>query len=275
MTATGEKYGSLLRWFRELGSCAVMFSGGVDSAFLLAAAVEALGEDALAVTGRSALHPAAELEDATRIARMLGARHVVVETREMEDPAFTANPPERCGLCKAGIARMAWEVARREGVGAVVDGNNADDVGDYRPGMAAARAAGVRSPLLELGFAKAEIRELSRKLGLPDWDKPAAACLASRIPYGEEITAKRLARIERAERALGQMGLGQLRVRDHGSVARIELEPERIDIAADRDRRAAIVEAVVSAGYRYAALDLAGYRMGSLNEGLDRGDGEP
>lgn len=268
MKEPNDKYRALLELLSQMGPCAVMFSGGVDSAFLLAAAVEALGTGAVAVTGRSPVHPASEHREAVALAVALGARQIVVDTREMDNEEFVANPPQRCGVCKAGIVEEVWSVAKQEGLGAVLDGSNADDLGDFRPGMEAAHRLGVRSPLQELGFTKEEIRSLSREMGLPTWDKPSFACLASRIPYGERITEERLNRVERSEASLREMGLAQLRVRDHGDVARVELAPDDIERMAAPGRRARIVEALKQAGYRYVSLDLVGYRTGSLNEVL-------
>jgi len=263
-----DRRARLEAWLAEAGSVAVMFSGGVDSAFLLAVAVKVLGARAVTVTGRSSIHPAREHGEALSLAAALGARHRTMDTAELADPSFSSNPPDRCAVCKTAIVEAVTAVARQEGLALVLDGSNADDAGDYRPGMEAARRLGVRSPLMELGLTKKDIRELSREMGLPTWDKPSLACLASRIPYGEEITTARLARVERAEDSLRDMGLAHVRVRDHGDVARVEVAPELIAALAAPARRAEVAAALRKAGYRYVCLDLEGYRTGSMNEAL-------
>jgi len=263
-----EKYQRLLSELRALDGVVVAFSGGVDSTFLLAAASRALGERVLAVTGESASVPERELAEAVELAARIGARHRVVPTRELDDPGYRPNPPDRCYHCKRLLFGQLREVADLEGLAVVVEGSNADDCGDYRPGSLAATEIGVRSPLAEVGLTKQEIRELSRELGLPTWDKPAMACLASRIPYGDEITVERLGRVERAEGALRDLGIRQLRVRDHGDVARIEVPVEELSSLMDSRKRREVVEAVRRAGYRYVALDLEGYRTGAMNESL-------
>jgi len=268
--AAGSKYERLVETLRQTGGAVVAFSGGVDSALLLAAARQALGDRALAAIGRSPSYPAREHAAALELASQIGARHVTVDPGELADPRYRSNPADRCFICKGTLFRALLELARREGLAAVVEGSNADDAHDYRPGMKAARELGVRAPLMEVGLTKLEIRELARGLGLPVWDKPSLACLASRIPYGTPITEEKLGRIDRAEEALRGLGLQQVRVRDHGDVARIEVEPATLARLLDGELRQAVVGAVKSAGYRYVSLDLEGYRTGSMNEALEK-----
>ena len=250
----------------QLGSVVVAFSGGTDSSLMSKLAYDCLGERALAATIVSPSLSAAERASAEAIARHIGIRHQLVDSQEMEDARFLANPPNRCYYCKhEGYARLI-EYARQLGYAAVVDGSNADDNSDYRPGRQAARALGVRSPLQEAGLTKAEVRAAARRLGLPNWDKPAAACLASRIPYGTPLSNELLAQVERAEQVLYALGLRQLRVRHHGSVARIEVEPDAF--AQVLALRQPIVAGLQAAGYTYVTLDLAGFRSGSMNEAL-------
>jgi uncharacterized protein len=261
---SADRVGRLLDALRETGGALVAFSGGVDSAFLLAAARRALAERAVALTAHSPAVPASERAAARALAAGLGCRHLEVESREGEVPAYVANGPDRCFHCKVELYRLCREAAAREGLAAVVDGFNADDRLDHRPGHRAAVSAGVRSPLAEAALGKEEIRAWSRAWGLPTWDKPQLACLASRIPHGTPVTPERLQQVERAEAALGALGLRVVRVRHHGQVARLELGAD--DQAVAFAHRAEVVAAVKAAGFAAVALDLEPFRSGRLNE---------
>ena len=256
----------VLARLRECERVMVALSGGVDSAVLLALAVEAVGTERLvAVTGRSPSLAAADLRDARAVAGALGARHEVVDTRELDRAAYRANAGDRCFHCRSELFDVLGELARRRSIPWVAYGAIRDDAGDFRPGMRAAEQRGILAPLLDAGIGKAEVRELAAALGLAVTDKPAGACLASRLPVGVEVTPDRLATIERAENALRELGFGQLRVRHHGEVARLELDREGGARLADPELRALVVRAVRKAGFRHVTLDLEGYRTGSLN----------
>lgn len=258
-----ERLDSLRAVVRDLGSVLVAFSGGIDSALVLRVARDELGDRALGLTAVGPALPRRERADAARIAREIGARHVFVDSREIEDPDYRRNGPDRCFHCKSELYRITEATRAREGLAHVANGTNVDDLGDHRPGLDAARRAGVRSPLVEANLGKADVRAVARELGLRVWDKPASACLASRIPYGTEVDRERLARVEALEDALRALGLRQLRVRFHGEVARVEVAEDELE-AAFRARDA-IVAAGREAGFTFVALDLAGYRSGSLN----------
>lgn len=261
---------------RTLQRVAVAFSGGVDSTFVLKVAVDALGpENVLAVTGQSASIASGEFDDAVRLAATIGAEHVILDTREFEDANYLANPTNRCYYCKTELySRMAPLVAAR-GIRAIVNGTNADDLGDYRPGLTAAKEHNVRAPAAEAGLTKTEIRELSAKMGLPTHDKPAAPCLSSRVQYGESITPEKLRMIERAETVLRELGFRECRVRHHDKLARIEVPAHEIERLASEELRARIDAAFREIGYQYITVDLRGFRSGSMNEvialGIARG----
>ena len=262
-----DKAAALQAHLASLGSVVVAYSGGVDSAYLAWIANRTLGDRALAVTADSPSYPERHRQLAIRIAHEFGLQHQIIRTSELERPEYRANPSNRCYYCKTELYSHLSRIAAGRGA-VVVDGNNADDRGDYRPGRQAAREFGVRSPLDEVGLTKQEIRDLSRAAGLPTWDEPASACLSSRIPYDHEVTDEKLRRIERAEQALRALGFRIFRVRHHEEVARIEIARDEMARALQPDVGAAIVRELKAAGYRYVSLDLQGYRTGSLNEGL-------
>lgn len=260
------KVSALETWLRQQAAVVVAYSGGVDSAYLAAVAGKVLGDRALAVTADSPSLARSHLERARAIAEQFALRLEIITTGEMDNPAYAANGPDRCYHCKSELFGRVMGVLRARFPDALLlDGTNADDAGDYRPGRTAAREQGVRSPLLEFGFTKADIRVASRAMGLPTADAPASACLASRLPYGTSVTPERLAQVERAEAALMALGFRQVRVRHHGEVARIEVGPDELDRMLDPATRERALQGVTAAGYRYAALDLKGYRSGSLN----------
>lgn len=265
-----ETQSQVFAFLRGLPGAVVGYSGGVDSTLLAVLAREALGERALAVLARSASLSEEAFAAAVRIAREAGLSLHVIETRETDNPLYRRNAADRCFFCKEELVRRLWETARAEGLGAVLLGVIADDAGDWRPGIAAARAAGARMPFLEWNIAKADVRAWARRLGLSNWDRPAEACLASRVAYGEEVTPEKLSAVAAAEAALrARLGPVRLRVRAHGAVARIEVDPD--DMSRCLAARAEIVAALREAGYRYVTLDLAGYRAGSMNEILPAG----
>jgi pyridinium-3,5-biscarboxylic acid mononucleotide sulfurtransferase len=262
-----QKESALRDTLASLGSVVVAYSGGVDSAFLAYVANDTLGERAVAVTADSPSYPERHRQMATRVAEQFGLRHEIIHTSELERPEYRANPANRCYYCKHELyTHLSRIAADRRAV--VIDGNNADDRGDYRPGRQAAREFGVRSPLDEVNLVKDEIRDLARVAGLPIWDEPASACLSSRIPYHTEVTDEKLRVIERAESALRAHGFRVCRVRHHDDLARIELDRAELPRALEPAMSATLVRELKAIGYRYVTIDLQGYRTGSLNEGL-------
>lgn len=262
-----RKEQSLERTLSSLPAVVVAYSGGVDSAYLACIAHRTLGERASAITADSASYPQRHRSIAVRVAMACGFRHEIIRTHEMEQADYRANPTNRCYFCKRELYRCLSRLASERGA-VIVDGNNADDRGDYRPGREAAREFDVRSPLDEVGLQKTEIRYLARRAGIPSWDEPASACLSSRIPYHDEVSEEKLRTIERAEQALHRLGFRVCRVRHHGALARVEIGRDELARALEPGTNTAIVRELIAAGYQHVSIDPRGYRSGSLNEGL-------
>lgn len=263
-----EKYERLKSTLAEMESVLVAYSGGVDSTFLMRVAHDILGDRAVAVLASSETYPASEIEDAKSLAAEMGVRLINIHTEELRNEEFARNSPDRCYHCKMELFSKLKQIAADEGLNYLLHGANADDLGDYRPGQRAAQELGARAPLQEIGFTKAEIRSLSEQLGLPTWDKPSFACLSSRFPYGTRITPGALTQIDASERLLHELGFRQVRVRHHGTIARIEVESSELDRLMQPETRVRAVEGIKNAGYTYVTIDLEGYRTGSMNETL-------
>jgi len=260
-----EKHDMLKDCLKKLGGVAVAFSGGVDSTFLLKTAVGVLGDKVVAITVKSGLFPKRELNETFAFCEAEGIKHVILEVKELEIEGFSENPVNRCYLCKSALLKRIWQKARENGMDQVIEGSNMDDGNDYRPGFQAVLEQGVKSPLKYAGLFKEEIRQLSKTLGLA-WDRPSFACLATRLPYGESITTERLKQIETAEDFLLELGLRQLRVRYHNNLARIETDEAGFSILSERHVRELVHEHFLEIGFTYTAIDLLGYRMGSMND---------
>ncbi len=263
-----EKYSQLTEYLKSLGSVAVAFSSGVDSTFLLHAAKEALGDQVIAVTASSCSFPERELQETKAFCSEHGIQHFIVKSEELEIEGFSRNPVNRCYLCKHELFEKIRAIADERGIKEIVEGSNLDDDGDYRPGLKAVAELNIKSPLRSIGFSKEQIRILSKYLGLPTWNKQSFACLSSRFPYGEEITEKKLKMVDRAEQFLIDLGFDQLRVRIHDKIARIELAPSEFDRFMEEKIRRCVHEEFRKIGFDYIALDILGYRTGSMNETL-------
>jgi uncharacterized protein len=266
MNGLVQKRESLLAWLSQLESCAVAFSGGVDSAVVAKAAFTVLGERAIAVTGVSASLASGELELAEQLARQIGIRHHVISTGEIAQESYARNAPDRCFHCKTELYNQVERILPKIGVQVIVNGANVDDLGDYRPGMLAAANFAVRSPLAECGFSKTDVRDLAKHWELPVWDKPATPCLSSRVAYGLEVTPERLSRIDRSEQVLRRLGLRECRIRyHHGDLARIEVPPAELARLVAGDVRESLIRELRGLGFRFVTIDLEGFQSGSLN----------
>jgi len=266
-----SKFEKLKNLLGEMGKVLVAFSGGVDSSFLLKVAIDVLGENVLAVIASSETYPEKERDEAVKLAKRLNVRCEVIQTKELENPDFAHNPPERCYFCKMELFSKLKDIAESEGIPHVLDGSNFEDTSDFRPGAKAAEELGVRSPLKEVGLVKQEIRQLSKYVDLPTWNKPSMACLSSRFPYFTEIEPESLKQVAQAEEFLKGLGFNQVRVRHHGQIARIEIEPQEFSKIVEKATKEKIINAFKKFGFIYIALDLAGFRSGSMNEPLDLG----
>lgn len=264
-----RKLSALEEYLKNLGTLVIAFSGGVDSAFLAKAAYDALGKRCIAVTACSETYPSRERKQAAALAQQFGFPHRMIDTSELAIPAFTGNPPDRCYYCKKELFQRLWHLAKAEGFEHVADGSTVDDISDFRPGRHAAKEQQVCFPLKEVGLSKEEIRLLSKEMGLPTWNKPSSACLASRIPYKDPITQEKLRQIDLAEEYLRGLGILQCRVRHHGSIARIEVSADDFSLITSELRKE-IISRFRSIGFSYVTLDLSGYRTGSMNEVLTR-----
>lgn len=267
-TELDQKEQALRQRLQSLGSVIIAFSGGVDSAYVAYVAAQVLGDRVLAVTAESPSYPAAHKQDALKFVERFGLRHLIINTEEVHDPRYRSNPANRCYYCKTELYAKLVPLAKERGFAAICDGVNVDDLGDFRPGRQAAKEAGVLSPLVECGITKAEVRELSRRAGLPTWDKPASACLSSRIPYGMEVTVEKLNVIEQGEDILRRLGFKIFRVRHHGDIVRLEFGQEDLPRAMSMEMAEHLTREFKALGFKYVTLDLEGYRTGALNEAL-------